>query len=211
MKQTIFEKDGYKMRSHSETRWAGMMNALRIDWHYEPRLVKTRHGYYLPDFYLPRAEVFVEVKGPRPSQVEIEKAVDAGLVTGRLVVIVCGDMNMCYPGIAGGEIFVCSKRGAIRYSTFEFHKIILAGLGEETYRRYLLAGNKHRQSGLFSVAELMDEVLMDYMDRTGKERYLSSVAKPLNTEKAARHAQTSPAEWALIKFFEVVRSKEAAA
>lgn len=30
MDQTIFHKDGYHMRSHSETRWANAMNALGI-------------------------------------------------------------------------------------------------------------------------------------------------------------------------------------
>ncbi|MCF7536180.1 hypothetical protein [Pseudomonas petrae] len=211
MNQTIFVKDGYKMRSHSETRWAGMMDALRIDWHYEPQLVKTRHGYYLPDFYLPRAEIFVEVKGPRPTTVEIEKATDAGLVTGRRAVIVCGDMNLSYPGVGGGEIFVCSKRGPVRYSTFEFHQAILLGLGDETYKRYLHAGMKQSRSWCYSAAEIMDEVLMEKMERGDQERYLASIAKPINAAKAARDTLTTPAEWALIRFFEVIRSKEAAA
>lgn len=210
MKQTIFEKDGYLMRSNSETRWAGMMDALRIDWHYEPTLVSTRHGYYLPDFYLPGAGIFVEVKGPRPTQVEIEKATDAGASTGKPVVIACGDMDFCYPGVGGAELFICAKHGAVRYSTFEFHKIILAGLGDETYKRYLRAGIKHPHPGSMSAAELVDEYLKNLMHRSEQERYMASVAKPLNAEKAQRYRQTSPAEWALIKFFEVVRSKEAA-
>jgi hypothetical protein len=211
MKQTIFEKDGYKMRSHSETRWAGMMDALRIDWHYEPQLVKTRHGYYLPDFYLPQAGAFVEVKGPRPTQIEIEKATDAGQFAGRAAVIVCGDMNLSYPGVGGGELFVCTKRGPVRYSTFEFHQAILHGLGEDTYKRYLRAGAKHSRSHCYSMAEILDEVLMEKMERGDQERYLSSIAKPLNAAKAARDTLTSPAEWALIKFFELIRSKEKAA
>jgi hypothetical protein len=211
MNQTIFRQDGYHMRSHSETRWAGMMDALRIDWHYEPRLVNTRHGYYLPDFYLPKAGIFVEVKGPRPTQIEIEKATDAGISTGKPVVIVCGDMNLCYPGVGGGEIFVCCKRGAIPYSTFEFHQVILAGLGDDSYKRYLRAGMKKSHPGGMMVADLMDEYLMSLMGRSDQERFLASIAKPLNEEKTARHSQVSPAEWALIKFFEVIREKEAAA
>jgi hypothetical protein len=57
----------------------------------------------------------------------------------------------------------------------------------------------------------MDEYLMNLMDRSDQERFLGSIAKPLNEEKSARHSQLSPAEWALIKFFEVIRAKEAAA
>ena len=31
-KQQIFHYSGYEMRSHSETRWAGMMSAIDICW-----------------------------------------------------------------------------------------------------------------------------------------------------------------------------------
>ncbi len=63
-KQTIFRYGGYEMRSHSETRWAAMMDAMSVSWIYEPRTVVTRHGGYMPDFFLPAVGAFVEVKGP---------------------------------------------------------------------------------------------------------------------------------------------------
>ena len=66
-KQTIFRYGGYEMRSHSETRWAAIMDVMGVTWVYEPRTVTTRHGGYMPDFFLPAVGAFLEVKGPTPS------------------------------------------------------------------------------------------------------------------------------------------------
>jgi hypothetical protein len=38
-------------------------DALDIKWHYEPEGYETSAGWYLPDFYLPDEEMWVEVKG----------------------------------------------------------------------------------------------------------------------------------------------------
>lgn len=210
MSQTIFEKDGYLMRSHSETRWAGMMDALQITWEYKPMLFNTRHGAYLPDFYLPRAELFVEVKGPQPSQIEIDKAMDVVSATGCRVAIACGDMFLAPPGIGGGRILVCTRAGLLTYSTFDFHSVIKGCLGEQAYRRYLRAGIKTPHPGAFRADHLLREGLMSTLDRGAREAQLSRVSKALNLSKSARHAQASPAEHAIYQFSKRLSAKEAA-
>lgn len=210
MTQTVFEKDGYLMRSHSETRWARMLDALRICWEYEPLLVETRHGGYLPDFYLPRVGIFVEVKGPHPTQVEVEKAIDASRYTGRPVVIACGDMFISPPGVGGGRLIVFASSERCTYSTFEFHELIRLGLGEDAYKRYLRAGHKTSHPGAFPVGDLLREAMLGTMDRSARESHLARISSGLNALKSQAFGQISLAEWAIGSFFERIDAKEAA-
>lgn len=59
---------GYRFRSRLEARWAVFFDALGIEWVYEPEGYEKKdcNGNtirYLPDFYLPKAKRWVEVKG----------------------------------------------------------------------------------------------------------------------------------------------------
>ena len=59
---------GCRFRSRLEARWAVFFDALGIAWEYEPEGYEITDGHtspirYLPDFYLPDPEVWVEVKG----------------------------------------------------------------------------------------------------------------------------------------------------
>lgn len=210
MKQTVFEFGGYLMRSHSETRWAGMMDALRITWLYEPELINTRHGAYLPDFYLPHAGIFVEVKGPHPTKIEYEKAVDASRVTGRPVVIAFGDMMLNVPGVGGGRLVVCRESGPVYFSTFEFHAVIRLGLGEEEYKRYLRAGMKRHFDGTMMAGDILRDLLISGMDRSAREQHLANLCDAVNQAKSATHGQPSRAEWAIAQLAEKWLAKEAA-
>lgn len=61
------EYNGYKFRSRLEARWAVFFDAAGIEYQYEPEGIETSDGEkYLPDFYLPELETYVEVKGKRP-------------------------------------------------------------------------------------------------------------------------------------------------
>lgn len=58
--------NGYKFRSRLEARWAVFFDAAGIRYEYEPEGFKTKNGLcYLPDFYLPDENMYVEVKPPR--------------------------------------------------------------------------------------------------------------------------------------------------
>jgi len=77
---TIYK--GQKFRSRIEAKWAVLFDLLKIIWVYEPDGFQLSTGKYLPDFYLPEYEAFVEVK---PYYIKDDKQVAAWLEKGRLV------------------------------------------------------------------------------------------------------------------------------
>ena len=63
--ETVY--NGYKFRSRLEARWAVFFDAVGIKYEYEPEgyEVKSMNGKtyrYLPDFYLPKFDLYVEIK-----------------------------------------------------------------------------------------------------------------------------------------------------
>ena len=70
--ETVYK--GYRFRSRLEARWAVAFDAMGIKYEYEPEGFDLGDGYYyLPDFYLPDDDVWVEVKGKQLSDEEHEK------------------------------------------------------------------------------------------------------------------------------------------
>jgi len=67
MKAIETKYKGYKFRSRLEARWAVFFDSIGIEWLYEPEgFEKEVNGElirYLPDFYLPEKNIWVEVKG----------------------------------------------------------------------------------------------------------------------------------------------------
>ncbi len=54
---------GYRFRSRLEARWATFFDALGLSWEYEKEGFDLDGKYYLPDFWLPQARMWAEVKG----------------------------------------------------------------------------------------------------------------------------------------------------
>ena len=59
--ETVY--NGYKFRSRLEARWAVFFDALGVEYEYEPEGFEIGRIKYLPDFYLPKLDYYVEVKG----------------------------------------------------------------------------------------------------------------------------------------------------
>ena len=55
--------NGIIFRSRLEARWAVVFDAMSIPYHYEIEGFSGKNFSYLPDFWLPTKNVFVEVKG----------------------------------------------------------------------------------------------------------------------------------------------------
>lgn len=72
---------GYRFRSRLEARWAVFFDAMGIEWQYETEGFELSRCRYLPDFWLPKAEVFIEVK-PGEDYVPPKWIYVAGKVTG---------------------------------------------------------------------------------------------------------------------------------
>ena len=55
---------GINMRSKMEARTAYILDQLELDWKYEPKSFMLKNGMsYIPDFYIPELDTWVEVKG----------------------------------------------------------------------------------------------------------------------------------------------------
>ena len=67
--------NGRRFRSRLEARWAVFYDALGIPYAYEPEgFDLDEAGWYLPDFYLPTLDVWIEIKGAKPTDPEIDRA-----------------------------------------------------------------------------------------------------------------------------------------
>lgn len=65
---------GCRFRSRTEARWAVFFDALGIPWEYEKEGYELPSGWYLPDFWLPEDQLWVEIKGQSPTEMEMRLA-----------------------------------------------------------------------------------------------------------------------------------------
>lgn len=85
--ETVYK--GYRFRSRLEARWAVFFDSLGIHYEYEPEGFELKDGSrYLPDFYLPRFNLFVEIKASRDR--------DDGKAKHSAGSGDCGGMLVCY-------------------------------------------------------------------------------------------------------------------
>ena len=67
--------NGFRFRSRQEARWAVLLDTLGIPYRYELEGFDLGNGVrYLPDFWLPDQEVWLEIKGAQPTKEEFVKA-----------------------------------------------------------------------------------------------------------------------------------------
>lgn len=66
---------GIEFRSRLEARWAVFFDWMHIRWEYEKEGYEFEGGLrYLPDFWLPKQDCWVEIKPTQPSDIEERKA-----------------------------------------------------------------------------------------------------------------------------------------
>jgi len=103
---------GYKFRSRLEARWAIFFDTLHLKWVYEEEgfdFIDTPvvycgdeilyTGYYLPDFYFPDLNYYVEIKGSTATQQEMYKCAALSHIKDCTVFIF--DSGMFLPGSTG--------------------------------------------------------------------------------------------------------------
>lgn len=91
---------GFRFRSRMEARWAVFMDALSIPYQYEPEAYQTKAGKYLPDFYIPHIDMFMEVKSPEAGERDYNKIRGLTRITGKSVAVVCSPPSI--PSFGGG-------------------------------------------------------------------------------------------------------------
>lgn len=116
--------NGYRFRSRLEARWAVFFDAIGIKYLYENEGFDLGDGiYYLPDFYLPDANQFFEVKAdikniPENERAKINRLADA---SGKYVIVgdsyfrLTGDEPMYPAGLPRKDTsFCCSDTYLVR-------------------------------------------------------------------------------------------------
>lgn len=67
---------GILFRSRTEARWAVFLDEMGYEWEYEKEGFELPSGRYLPDFYLPKLQTYLEVKGQDFTDREIQKCAE---------------------------------------------------------------------------------------------------------------------------------------
>ena len=95
--ETVY--NGRRFRSRLEARWALFFDIANIKYEYEPEGFETDESKYLPDFYLPDFDLYVEVKPDRPgAKEELKKPLDCvlnGIIKRLLILSSIPEKNDC--------------------------------------------------------------------------------------------------------------------
>jgi len=81
---------GCFFRSRLEARWAVFLDSVKEPWEYEFQGYSLPSGRYLPDFWLPRLRLWLEIKGPEPTRLELTLCEELSRRTRRQVLIAWG-------------------------------------------------------------------------------------------------------------------------
>lgn len=81
---------GYHFRSRLEARWAVFFDEIGLPFKYEEEGYDLNNTWYLPDFWIPAWEAFVEIKGKTPTREEILKARLLCNTSNKIVLIITG-------------------------------------------------------------------------------------------------------------------------
>lgn len=190
----------YLMRSYSELKWALMMDTLDLRWLYEHKIYKTRHGNYLPDFFIYGANTYLEVKGPCPTQIEIEKAMDVQNLSGCPVVFAWGTMASDSYGVNGAKISFIKDKRFRTIDSNEFASIVEHGLGEKYFYSHLNIGKQTRHSNTTPVNNILLKVIYGFTDRNEMERDRALRHTDLNNQKLNQHTVKTKSEIAISNY-----------
>lgn len=89
--ETVYNQ--YRFRSRLEARHAVFFDALGIKYEYEKEGYDLGGTWYLPDFWLPGEDRWVEIKGQAPTEEEINKARTLSTCTQKHVSILYGEIG----------------------------------------------------------------------------------------------------------------------
>src|SRR5688500_2604834 len=86
--------NGILFRSRLEARWAVFMDALKLEYRYEPKQFRLPSGNYTPDFLLPQYNVWLEIKPTAPDAEAIHKVTALAKQVNNRVYLLAGEVEM---------------------------------------------------------------------------------------------------------------------
>lgn len=193
-RRTVYYHNGYKLRSYTELMWARLMDAVDIFYLYEPDLIQVDGCKYLPDFYLPAADVYLEVKGTDPTPEEVAKAEQAFQATGRPVVFLIARPQSDRNGFMNCCILAPAKTGWMNLSLHDFDQMYLELAGRTTWVKALLSVREDDMDWVQPIGQILDEVLLEMVGRHATEDHLRMTHKRTNEERSAVQRDVSLAE-----------------
>ncbi len=91
--ETLYK--GYRFRSRLEARWAVFFDTLGIRWEYEKEgFALGDAGWYLPDFWLPDYEYWIEIKGAQITKPDQRKVAALARLSGQPVFVFVGNIGV---------------------------------------------------------------------------------------------------------------------
>lgn len=136
--ETVYR--GYRFRSRLEARWAVFLDALEVPFEYEAQGFDVSGTWYLPDFWLPRWDAFLEVRPTTDKVLDTFTQERLAVATGKHVIFVVGDpVEVFMPslttvrtghhaclaifdrsGVAAGDVIASMCRPPCSRATFRF-------------------------------------------------------------------------------------------
>jgi hypothetical protein len=85
--------NGYTFRSRLEARYAVLFDELKIKYEYEKEGYEYEGTRYLPDFWLPFQQIWIEVKGTTLTELDTKKVIELCRFSKRNVLVFVGDIG----------------------------------------------------------------------------------------------------------------------
>lgn len=132
--ETVYK--GYRFRSRLEARWALYFDELGIEFEYELEGYEVAGTRYLPDFWLPEVDTYVEVKPANHhitvSNLEALKVVAFSDSIAKPIIVTCGDPgNMPICITFSGELIGAYYCGLARSANGQFSLLLFDGDNEK--------------------------------------------------------------------------------
>lgn len=98
---------GHRFRSRTEARWGMALKLSGVPFDYEPNGFDLPSGWYLPDFWLPAAKSWLEIKGVEPDEREMRLARELSDASGSPVLFGVGSPvdAQTVTGVCAGEVY----------------------------------------------------------------------------------------------------------
>lgn len=199
-RRTIYQHNGYKLRSYTELMWARLMDAVDIFYLYEPHLLQVDGCKYLPDFYLPEADMYLEVKGTYPTDSEKAKASQVLERTGRPVVFLVARPQSDAGGMMNCCLMLPYEDRWVDGSLHDLDQMYRSAVGHAAWLKALLSVREDDMDYVRPIGDVLDEFLQKMVGRSEAESHLRLHHLRINEERMALERTQSVAEKA-IKFW----------